>query len=555
MSKFNKTGVRAAVASPVQTASAPTVLTAEGGPGYSRDAKGELFLLAVTNMVGEDTFYEPADNRDSRFAILVRQVAVEDPKWTAGFLGWLRSEGNMRSAPMVGAVEAVRAMLAAGVSPTPAVAARTAVQGSLTLAPAVPERPSARSIVASVLQRADEPGELLAYWIGRYGRAIPKPVKRGVADAAVQLYTQRSALKYDTASHAFRFGDVLDLTHPTAGTADQGLLFKHLLDRRHGHADEVPGDLVMLRRRETLFAVPPADRRDMLDRWIHEGNAEFMLSKAGLTWESLSSWLGASLTARDWEAMIPSMGYMALLRNLRNFDEANVGKEAAARVAAKLTDPAEVARSRQFPMRFLSAYRAAPNLRWGPVVEEALQHSLGNLPKLDGRTLVLVDTSGSMDAGFSKDGTLKRWDAAAVFGLALGVAYPDQVDVVSFSNTSMVFRLARGESLLRALDRWKTGGYFYGGGTMTGDAVRKHWRPEHTRLVILTDEQSHDDVLAAVPRDRMTYTWNLAGYRAGHLPSGIGTRHTFGGLTDASFRMIAMLEAGRNASWPWEQAA
>jgi hypothetical protein len=62
--------------------------------------------------------------------------------------------------------------------------------------------PGARQIVDSVLQRADEPGEALAYWTATYGRAVPKPVKRGIADAVARLYTQRSLLKYDTASHA-----------------------------------------------------------------------------------------------------------------------------------------------------------------------------------------------------------------------------------------------------------------------------------------------------------------------------------------------------------------
>lgn len=37
----------------------------------------------------------------------------------------------------------------------------------------------------------------------------------------------------------------------------------------------------------------------------------------------------------------------------------------------------------------------------------------------------------------------------------------------------------------------------------------------------------------------------------GHGESGVRNRHTFGGLTDAAFRMIPLLEAGRNAAWPW----
>ncbi|MEV4384093.1 TROVE domain-containing protein, partial [Streptosporangium sp. NPDC049644] len=139
MSKFNTTATRPAVSSPVTTERTPSGRTYEGAPGYVRDAKGELFLLAVSNMVGESTFYEKAGDRDDRFRNLVHQVAVEDGEWMARFLPWLRSEANMRTAPLVAALESVKARLAAG------------------------EHGLNRQLVNSVIQRADEPGEALAY--------------------------------------------------------------------------------------------------------------------------------------------------------------------------------------------------------------------------------------------------------------------------------------------------------------------------------------------------------------------------------------------------------
>lgn len=84
---------------------------------YRRDARSELFLLAVANLVGTDTFYEKGGDRDDRFTTLVRQLAVEDPEWTAGLLGWLRGEGNLRTAAIVGAAEFVHARLAADEPP------------------------------------------------------------------------------------------------------------------------------------------------------------------------------------------------------------------------------------------------------------------------------------------------------------------------------------------------------------------------------------------------------------------------------------------------------
>jgi len=171
---------------------------------------------------------------------------------------------------------------------------------------------------------------------------------------------------------------------------------------------------------------------------------------------------------------------------------------------------------------------------------------------------VLVDTSGSMHAGFSKDGTLMRWDAAALFGIALASRCAT-ADVVSFSGggyygnamSSKVFPLHAGESLLRSLTRWTDDGYFLNGGTDTPGAIRRHYQG-HDRVVILTDEQAgRGDVDAALPGNAAMYTWNLAGYQLGHAPSGFANRHTFGGLTDAAFKMIPLLEAGRNAAWPF----
>ncbi|GAA3457254.1 TROVE domain-containing protein [Dactylosporangium matsuzakiense] len=524
MAKLNVRKVRAAigrgpVAGPAQVAG-PTY---EGGAGYARDLKSELFLLAVTNMVGEQTFYEPAAERDERYSRLVRAAAVADPDWTGRFLAWLRTGANMRTAAVVGAAEFVKGRLEAG-------------------APSTGEN---RRVVADVLQRADEPGELLAYWMSRYGRAVPKPVKRGIADAVQRLYTERNLLKYDTASHAFRFGDVVDLTHPGPAAPWQGDLFAYALGRRHGREDlAVPASLGVIAANERLRADAAADPAVLLD-------AE-RLREAGMTWEDALSMSGGTVLdkAALWTALLPSMGYMARLRNLRNFDQAGVADDVAAQVAAKLADPEQVARSRQLPMRFLSAYRAAPSLRWSWALDQALTASLANVPALPGRTLVLIDTSGSMHSGFSRDGTLMRWDAAVVFGVALATRCAG-ADVVSFSTGSTVFKLRKGESVLKAIERFRAEGHFHGQGTNTATAVRKHFK-SHDRVVILTDEQASFDgsVSDAVPRDTPIFTWNLAGYRLGHAPA-TANRWTFGGLSDAGFGMIPLLEAGRHGDWPF----
>jgi hypothetical protein len=240
---------------------------------------------------------------------------------------------------------------------------------------------------------------------------------------------------------------------------------------------------------------------------------------------------------------------MALVRNLRNFDEAGVSDQVAAQVAAEISDPEVVAASRQFPFRYLAAYQHAPSLRWSYPLERALGHSLANVPALPGRTLILVDRSGSMWARLSDRSELNRADAAAVFGAAVAMR-ADRADLVEFGTSSASVKYRMGESVLKVLERFGDLG-----GTNTTEAVRKHYK-KHDRVLIVTDEQAaysyHGDPTEQVPADIPVYTWNLAGYRAGHAPSGKPNRHTFGGLTDAAFRMVPLLERGRDADWPWK---
>jgi hypothetical protein len=139
MTKFSGTKrrpLRTNLTTPIKTLGR-RARTYEGGRAFVRDAESELFLLAATNMVGEDTFYERAADRDARFVDLVHEVTAANPAFIAGtdpegpkigLAQYLRQNLLMRSAAVVMAAEYV----AAG-------------------------GPGGRSVIARALQRADEP--------------------------------------------------------------------------------------------------------------------------------------------------------------------------------------------------------------------------------------------------------------------------------------------------------------------------------------------------------------------------------------------------------------
>lgn len=530
MSRFNTatpTGTRSPITSTVAD------VTAKGGSGFARDARSELFLLAVSNMTSKgDAFHEGSTARDARYADLLRQVAA-DTEWVLGFVQFLRNKANMRSASIIAAAEVVKARLDAKV-------------------------PGGRDIISAALQRADEPGEMLAYWTANFGRNVPWPVKRGINDAIDRLYTERSYLKWDSDARSFRMADVLQITHPSPTLPWKSALYGHMLNERYKGAVPLDGEspLKTLVARQKLMALPVEERRNVTSGQLQE---------AAMTWEAYAGWVQGELDAAAWEKLIPNMGYMALLRNLRNLDQKGISRAARREVEDRLTDPEQVAKSRQLPMRFLSAYRATRDsgtvTAWGPVIEEALNKSLANVPSLKGRTAIYVDVSGSMQSPMSDRSGLRFVDAAAVFGAALALRAEDAT-LVAFQSTVIPIQFKRTDSLLPLSEKIAK---HLGGGTATANAIQATYSGQD-RIIIVTDEQtdsggysyggyygggygaqSVSDVLdrAGVP----AYTWNLNGYRVGHAESGKLGRHTFGGLSDAAFRMIPLIEQGTHADW------
>jgi hypothetical protein len=155
-------------------------------------------------------------------------------------------------------------------------------------------------------------------------------------------------------------------------------------------------------------------------------------------------------------------------------------------------------------------------------------------------------------------------DAAAIFGIAVALR-AERADLAEFGIQSAPVEFRPGESVLKVVQR-----FHQIGGTDIPSAVKRFYAG-HDRVVIVTDEQTRAGWLPSngmgyggsgpmliddlIPRHIPLYMWNFGGYGHGAAPSGQGQRHTFGGLTDSAFRMVPLLESGRDAAWPWTEAA
>lgn len=538
MSTFNKRSVRPRITSPVGTTGPAT--TALGASGFGRDPLSDLYLLSVSNLVTTEMFHEGADPRNERYIDLLRGTSLLEQYHVTHMLPWLRSDGFMRTASVLGAAESAKALCDQH------------------------RYDHVEDMVDDVLQRADEPGEFLAYWFSIAGKAWPKrymAVRNGIARAVVRLYNEFTYGKWDSERRAYRFADVIEIVHPKPKDAAQSDLFRFIIDRRHKRSGRLTENLPMtlaLKEWRALAQSDPANPR-LLQR-------DF-IKRAGLAWEDVLSELGSRVSKKAlWEAATHIMAPHALLKNLRNFDEHGISDEAADRVSAILSDGERVRRAKVFPYQFLLAYRMAPSLRWGHVLERGLAGSLELVPSLRGKTLILVDRSPSMFPGhpFSTPhkGEITLADQAALFGTSLAVKAEDAT-LVAFGGKSRKVAVPRGTSVLKVADSFGEAINY----TNIPAAVRDNFTRDHTRVVIVTDEQSRPGHFALhdgrgwsngevkiddlIPQEVPVYVWNMAGYSASILDNRSPNRHSFGGLSDASFKLVKLLEDRKNAPWPW----
>jgi hypothetical protein len=329
----------------------------------------ELYAAVATAALS-DQFYEAADTRVERLRGL---IARNDPHLVARLAVYAREQLHLRSVPLVLAVELARLH-----------------KGDSLVS----------CLIARIVQRADEIPELLAYYAQANGRTgiktlgrLSKQVQRGLA-LAFNRFDAYQLAKYDRAGAAVRLRDALFLVHPKPRDEAQQAVFNHLV------AGTLP--------------VPYT--------WETE------LSAAGQVAYASPAERQAAL-AGTWAALVASgrLGYMALLRNLRNLLETNVGADTLALVCTTLADPGQVARARQLPFRFLAAYREVLALENGaaaPVLaalEAAIVSSARNLRGFGPETRVVLacDVSGSMQQPVSPRSKVLLYDVGLVLAMLL----------------------------------------------------------------------------------------------------------------------------------------
>lgn len=484
-----------------------TVTNHEGAMAFGLNQQLELYTAVATAAL-TDNFYEKAEAALQRLRELVTK---NDAEFVAKLAVHAREEMYLRSVPIVLTVELARQHNGDGL---------------------------VSALTARIVQRADEITELLAYYATANERKsekqlnrLSKQLQKGLADA-FNRFDEYQFAKYDR-NTAVKLKDALFVVHPKAKDEVQQALF----------------DKIVKNELETPYT------------W------EVELSALGKQKYDTNTLRQQAVQAK-WEELIFSkrIGYMALLRNLRNILEAEVSNEALNRICSYLSNANAVANSRQLPFRFLSAYREVRELKSGNVgqvldaLEEAVLQTAANIAGYDQNTRVVIaaDVSGSMQTAVSAKSKVQRFDIGLMLAMLLQ-SRCGNVMTGMFGNTWKVLNMPKRSVLSNVTEfhrREGEVGYATNGYLVIEDLLKRKIAVD--KVMMFTDCQlwnsngstSISDLWKKykqmVPEAKM-YLFDLAGY--GNTPLNVMRSDVYliSGWSDKVFDVLNAIEKGQDA--------
>lgn len=501
----------------------------EGAKAFALSPEMELYTLVVTWSLS-DSFYEKNEDRMERLRTIIYKCK---PEFVGRLAVYARTKMYMRSVPLVLATELAKLH-----------------SGDDLVA----------RVTAGVVNRADEITELLACYemlnqrtgTKRLNR-LSKQMQKGL-QAAFNNFDEYQFAKYNRDT-AIKIRDALFLVHPKAKDDAQQLVFNKI----------VSGTL-----------------------------------KTPYTWETELSALGqlnydsqeakAMAFRNKWEELIDSgkLGYMALLRNLRNIQEAGVSYAHIQKVCATLADADKVAKAKQFPFRYLAAYREL--LSAGSVtpvqglgqklktlltgnkgytgelldaLEKAVQASAVNIKGFDHDTRVLLacDVSGSMQTAVSAKSKILLYDVGLMLAMLLQSRCKN-VEVGMFGDTWKTIMVPRHNILNNVQEFYKREGevgYSTNGYLVIKDLLDRNVQMD--KVMLFTDCQLYNSIPAkgdninalwlrykttVAPKAKL-YLFDLKGYSKVPLQVMQNNVYLVAGWSDKVFEVLEALEKGNSA--------
>jgi len=483
----------------------------EEGPAFIPDNHTKLYLMSATQMVKTEKFYGDSSTQYQEWVSLVREVAAVDPVFVLRLAAYIRNEMKLRTAPIVLMMEVLLADF-----------------GTYNA-----EKSAAiKKYAPYIIKRADEMAECIAYFKsikgdvgnGQAKGSLPNVLKR-VINSKLEEFTPYQLIKNDKNSSSVKLRDVLRICHPKPKDKERSELYRRIVK-----GESFP---------------------DVSDN----------------TWEGYISKHGSS--KETWSAIIETMPIMALLRNIRNFLDNDIDPALLKKfLIDRLNNVDQIRNSRLLPFRFYQAYKEIEerNFNVNLALEAALTHATDeNIPQLNGKNAIFVDTSGSMDATLNDKTSIRYNEIACLFGALLYRKNPQNTRLFGYDSNvrELTQKIRPRDSIFHNLKQIQNTD---GGATYANKCIALMLSQNifADRIIFLSDMQSYSayewssqlenqSVQALVKRYRLTvnesvrvYDIDLSGYGTVQFDPNNMLNVQIGGWSERIFEFMEVLEQQSN---------
>lgn len=277
----------------------------------------------------------------------------------------------------------------------------------------------------------------------------------------------------DSVGESPSLADVIKMVHPTPANPQREALYGYLLGRKH-NADNLPQAV----KDYEAFKAAAVGTRTV---------------PQNVSFQMLTS---LNLSESEWKEVAKGMSWHATRMNLNTFERHNVFSsfEMVDLIAKKLSDKEAVKRSKVFPYQLFVAYTMATSvpMKVRESLQDAMEVAIDNIPSFDGRLLVAVDFSGSMNCpvtGMQGSASSKvTCNQVASLMASCFVRRSRDFDVLRFDDRAYRVTLNPRDSVIT--NAQKIG--CYGGGTNCSAPV-KMWNDEKQHadvVIIISDNES-----------------------------------------------------------------
>lgn len=357
-----------------------------------------------------------------------------------------------------------------------------------------------RNFYKKFMHRADDPAEIFAA-VDSLGGKRSHALVRGAGDYLSSLGDYQIA-KYKMNGKAYNMYDLINITHANSETIDK--------------------------YKKGTLAAPE-------------------------TWE-----VGISTGTTNWKELVEGkkLGYLALIRNLNNILNSDVDNVwVKQNLVDQIINEVSIRKSLVFPYQIYNAYRnlQVQNMAVVTALDDAFRIACGNMPTLEGTSVIILDVSCSMDSRYGERSNLTIKEVGACYAAALYIN--GNCDFVKFGNEAISKTFAKASGPFQIITQMCANegcGY----GTCINSAFKVIGDKNYDRIFVVSDMQTmstdlwansgidnYNDYVRAHDRT-VLYSFDLGNYHSQIANPGNPDVHLMTALNDNIFKMLQFVEEG-----------